>query len=151
VRDRSLLAAAVAALTLAACSGGAGPSGEPTSDAAPQTPSAATAAGDVDGVDGERLVAALCDAAAADTVEAADRRFMSGAHGPLHDLARAVVEVDRQVAARLHEAKQAAEAALAAGEQHDVERRLAELTEATRTSLEALDQPAPGCDDRNAG
>lgn len=133
--DRTIVTLAAAVVLLTACGTDApGAAREP--------------APDIDTIDGERLVGDLCTAADADDVEDARRAFMN-AHGPLHDLARDVVEEDRQVAARLHETKQQTEAALD-DDADDLGRNLDELLDATRASLEKLGQPARGCDDRNA-
>lgn len=104
--------------------------------------------GSATSVDGSRLVAALCDTheLAQDPEEAA-RAFQTGAHGPLHELAAAVTEADRGVAAELHEAKQRAESALASGDGDDIDTTVASLTAATRTSLELLGQSPPTCDE----
>lgn len=152
--DRPVLmpAAAIATVLVTACgsdapaTGPASPPASPTSvDTAVPGPTP-----DVDTVDGERLVGHLCAAADADDVGDAGRAFMN-AHGPLHDLARDVVESDRQVAARLHEAKQQTEAALEGGDADDLGRNLDELIDATRASLETVGQQVGGCDDeRNA-
>lgn len=124
------------AATLVAC-------GEPGSEGP-------SAGGDVSttSVDGTRLVAALCETQdlAQDPDEAA-RAFEARAHGPLHELAASVAEVDRGVAAQLHEAKQRAESALGAGDPDEIGASVASLTSATRTSLELLGRSAPGCGD----
>lgn len=148
-----LMLAAVATVLVAAC-GSDAPATDAASPAASPTP-AGTAApeptDDLDAVDRDRLVGDLCAAADADGIEDARRAFMN-AHGPLHDLAREVVEADRQLAARLHEAKQRTEAALDEGDQDGVAGNLDALIEATRASLETVDQPVGGCDDeRNPG
>lgn len=131
--DRRTGVAALFPVLLAAC--GTGGAGDP-------------AGGGETGVavDGRRLVAALCQAQdRADDPDAADRAFRNGAHGAIHDLARAVVEVDRGVAGRLHEAKQRAEDALAAGDPRRIGTDLASLTRVTRVSLELVGEPAPTC------
>lgn len=125
------------AVVLVACGGGAG--GE-----APSVDGDAAATS----VDGTRLIAALCETQdlAQDPDEAA-RAFQAGAHGPLHELAGSVTDVDRGVAAQLHEAKQRAESALAAGDPDEIEGSVTSLTSATRTSLELLGRSAPACGD----
>lgn len=89
----------------------------------------------------------LCTAAAADT--AADARgAFAAAHDELHTLARDLQEVDeRVVAARLLEAKQAVEAAVA--EELPLKQlrpRLDELLAATTEAADTLDRPVPTCD-----
>lgn len=103
-----------------------------------------------DTMDGAALVAALCDAQQADSPDEARRVFNSRAHGPLHDLARRVVEVDRTVASQLHEAKYRVESAVTGDENEQLAERLESLTDITRTSLTLLGQQAPPCD-RNDG
>ena len=70
-------------------------------------------------------------------------------HGPLHELADTVIDIDRSVAARLLEAKEAVEADLA-DDQIAVDQIAADLltlTNATRTAYTAAGQPTPApCD-----
>lgn len=137
-RRRPLASLVVASLLLVACGDG--------SDRSSGRPSPSTS------VDGERIVGALCAAreAADEDPAAARRAFLNGAHGPIHDLARDVAEVDRAVAASLHEAKQRTEAAVEdASADGSLAAALATLTDATRASLDRLDQPVPSCDDRS--
>lgn len=60
---------------------------------------------------GERVARGLCQAAAATDVDGAEESF-GAVHDGLHDIARALQEVDRPAAATLLEAKQAVEAGL---------------------------------------
>ena len=86
---------------------------------------------------------ALCQASEAarqGDAEAAERLFFDRAHQPLHQLAAEVSDVDRTVAARLHEAKAATEAAVNGDGDAEV---LARLTGATRAALEATGHPTP--------
>ncbi|MBW3619019.1 MAG: hypothetical protein KY461_02135 [Actinobacteria bacterium] len=147
--------AVLAALVLAACGGESAelstvPS-SPSSAASPTAVAGQPAEAVDDVVDGERLVGALCDATAATTAAEAERAFMSGAHGPLHDLARQVVDVDRDVAARLHETKQQTEAALEDGDLEAIDRNVVALTAETQRSLATIGQPVGGCDERSTG
>ncbi len=87
-----------------------------------------------DPVTGAALYDRLCTSAAlaADDDPGAARELFEGeVHGPLHDLAAATTEVDRDVASRLLEAKQAVEAILVT-DSADLDLRLADLAEATR-------------------
>jgi hypothetical protein len=137
VRDQRRRAILVVPLLLVACGGG-------SQDAIPSADGDATATS----VDGGRLVAALCDTQAlAHEPDAATRAFQTGAHGPLHELAASVTDVDRRAAAQLHEAKQRAEAALAAGDSRDIDTTVALLTSEARASLESLGQSPPTCDE----
>ncbi len=105
--------------------------------------SSAPADGATDGV-----LAPLCEAiAAADGTEAAEV-FESRAHQPLHELADEVAGVDRDVAARLLEAKFAVETVVrddAAAPDALVRQRLEDLAVEVRAGLTALDRPAPDC------
>lgn len=89
----------------------------------------------------------LCAAAAADTATAARDAF-GAAHDQLHRLARDLQEIDeRAAAARLLEAKQAVEAAVA--EELPLQQlrpRLDDLLGATTEATRALDEPTPTCD-----
>lgn len=93
------------------------------------------------------MMGALCDAAAAETAEEAAGYFYGSAHRPLHELAAAVADRDRQRAARLLEAKRAVEDALpdGSGAGADWPARLDDLEEATRAALEVMGSPAPPC------
>lgn len=150
MRDRTRLTLALTAVLLVACGGEAPAAAPPPSTSSTSAPPTPRPTADLDTGDVERLVDDLCTAAEADGVQDARRAFMN-AHGPLHDLARDVVEADRQVAAQLHEAKQRAEAALDSGEADRIGRDLGELIDATRISLDTVGQPVGGCDERNAG
>lgn len=89
------------------------------------------------------LCAVLDDADAGD-LEAANAGFD---HGPLHELAEQVTEVDRGVAADLLQAKEAVESALAdeATDPTEAATLVADLTTATLAAYEAagLTVPAP--------
>lgn len=90
----------------------------------------------------------LCGAiAAADGTEASEV-FESRAHQPLHTLADEVAGVDRDVAARLLEAKFAVETVVredAGAPDALVRQRLEDLAVEVRAALTALDRPAPDC------
>lgn len=91
------------------------------------------------------LVEALCSTrTAAPDLEAARANF-AAAHGPLHELAAELTEVDRQLTGRLHVAKQATEAVLREEDAALIAVRAAELTEVTRQALHALGREAPEC------
>lgn len=95
--------------------------------------------------------AAVCEAAAADSVRAAEQAF-AGSHVGLHLLARDLQDLDERAAAgRLLEAKQLVEAELAElPPDQDVFRDLVELADATTTGLSILDPDTPRCDERTA-
>ena len=120
-------------MAVAACGGGDGDG------------STATVAG-VPAARMEDAVLGLCqtrDTAATD-VQSARTSFYDRSHEPLHALAAALEPIDRPLAARLLEAKEAVEAGLASGSPAltaDVDR----LLEATRASLVRLSAPSPGC------
>ena len=65
-------------------------------------------------------------------------------HGPLHDVAADVAEVDRELAGRLHVAKQATEVALD-GDPTTLRLRTVELLEVLRASLRALGRDDGTC------
>ena len=87
------------------------------------------------------LCAVLDDATAGD-IEAANAGFD---HGPLHELAEQVTEIDRGVAADLLQAKEAVESALADSTTDPAEAAalVSELTDATLAAYEAAGQPVP--------
>lgn len=93
------------------------------------------------------LLSGLCDAAAAaragDTA-AAGAAFSGQPHRRLHDLARELRQADTATSARLLEAKNAVETALADG-RGQLARRLETLLTATRRGLDQLGRPAPAC------
>ena len=129
---------AVAAFSLvvavAACGGGDG------DGSTAETVAGVPAAGMEDAVLG------LCETrdTAATDVQSARTSFYDRSHEPLHALAGALEPVDRPLAARLLEAKEAVEAGLASGSPAltaDVDR----LLEATRAGLVRLSAPSPGC------
>ena len=94
------------------------------------------------------VLAPLCDAIAAEDGPEATEVFESRAHRPLHTLADEVAGVDRDVAARLLEAKFAVETVVRddAGAPHAlVRQRLEDLAVEVRAALAALDRPAPDC------
>ena len=123
-----LLGALMAVVAMAACAGV-----QPRSE--------------VEGDDGG-IVAALCEARDEVVRDAAEAGaiFLDRAHDGLHELARAVEEIDRPTAARLLEAKQAVEAGL---EPQSSSASLAEDLEAliasARRALEVTDRPGRGC------
>ena len=98
-----------------------------------------------------RIVAALCDARAqvGEGAAAVESIFVDRAHDPLHDLARDSVEINRAVAARLLEAKQAVEAAFETARSKDaLTVQLDSLIDATRRAVEAATGSAvAGCRD----
>lgn len=96
-------------------------------------------------VDGETLVAELCVASQNAGDPAESGAAFDRAHGALHDLARELAEIDRAAAARLHEAKQRAEASRTAGEPTELEPALAALTDAARDALASLGQQTGAC------
>ncbi|MFP3900990.1 MAG: hypothetical protein ACLFXM_09040 [Acidimicrobiia bacterium] len=97
----------------------------------------------------EVVASGLCDAlAAAEAGDLAGARDMFD-HGPLHDLADAVIDIDRGVAARLLEAKEAVESDLADGgvAPHRVAEDLRSLAAATGDALAVTGVPSPSpCD-----
>lgn len=92
MRPRLFLTAAV----LAILATGAGACSDGSSDAAPSD------------LPAERVTRGLCEAAAADDLADAEQSF-GAVHGGLHEIARALQEVDRKAAAALLEAKQEVE------------------------------------------
>ena len=86
-------------------------------------------------------VCAAASAAQDGEREAAERRFVDEAHGPLHDLAAASGARDRAAAGRLLEAKQRVEAAVEA-DAPDLE--LADLVSTTRRAIAVADGRDPG-------
>lgn len=134
--DRLLWGAVAVTALLAAC-GDAG--GEPP-PAADRT---------ADDVGGDAIVAALCEAERTTDAEEARRLFLSEVHAPLHDLARDVGEVDRQVAARLLESKQRVEAVVEDGNVAEITEAMSSLTDATLESYETLGTPVSSCDERD--
>lgn len=104
------------------------------------------------GVADSEYFASLCavlDAANAGDLEAANTGFD---HGPLHELAEQVTEIDRGVAADLLQAKEAVESALADDTTDPTEAAalVTQLTDATRAAYEAAGQPAPApCTEEN--
>lgn len=98
--------------------------------------------------DDDTLLSALCEAIAAEDVTTAAEVFESDTHPRLHELAEAVREEDRGVAARLLEAKYDVETVVRADELGPaplVRERLEVLAERSRDALRALDRPAPAC------
>lgn len=97
----------------------------------------------------EVVAGGLCDAlAAAEAGDLAGARDMFD-HGPLHDLADAVIDIDRGVAARLLEAKEAVESDLADDgvAPHRVAEDLRSLAVATGDALAVTGVPSPSpCD-----
>ena len=90
------------------------------------------------------LYADVCASAAAAKAgdrDAAERKFVDDAHGPLHQLAAAAEARDRASAARLLEAKQRVEAAV---ETKAPDLELEDLVSTTRRAVEAADRRDPG-------
>lgn len=85
------------------------------------------------------LAQTLCRATSTGDTKAA-------AHAPLHELAAAVADVDRELAGRLHVAKQATEAALRGDDADLAAARLEELHAVARESLTAVGETPPACD-----
>lgn len=93
----------------------------------------------------DSVIEALCSTrTAASDLEAARASF-AAAHGPLHELAAELTEVDRQLTGRLHVAKQATEAALREEDAALIAARVDELTEVARQALHALGRETPKC------
>lgn len=135
MHDGRRLITGLAVLAAAACTTG--------DDPTLATPPPVAAVHDAGGI-----VVDLCAArAAVDDPDAAADAF-ARSHGPLHDLAREIGDRDRQVAARLHEAKQQVEAAIASPSPSppaQLAARLERLVDATRRGLEVLGVDAPPC------
>lgn len=97
----------------------------------------------------DELVGDLCESLSLATdgdVTGAQRVFEDRVHGPLHDLAADVQEVDRGAAADLLVAKNAVEQRFeATPEQAGVTKDLRSLSEAVGRSVEALGQGSGGC------
>lgn len=88
----------------------------------------------------------LCRAAGAEDTTATVEVWEADVHRPLHGLADAVGEVDREVAARLLEAKFAVESAIAGDAPHTLlQERLQTLADHARDALGRLDRPTPTC------
>ena len=106
-------------------------------------------------VDGRRLtesdandaIRALCVARdAAGDVAAARSAFEDRAHGPLHDIAAAIEDDDRDLAARLLVAKQAVEADLTVSrDPEQLADDLDRLVDATIVAVDALGMEATTC------
>lgn len=115
-------------------------------DGSPTVETASTGTADADYF--ETLCAVLAAANAGD-VAAANAGFD---HGPLHELAEGVTDIDRGVAADLLEAKEAVESALAEDSTDPAEAAalVLDLTEATRAAYGAAGEPVPEpCDQEN--
>lgn len=109
---------------------------------------ALTACGSASVADEATLVADLCDAIAAEDAATAGEVFEGRVHRPLHDLADEAQAADRSVATRLLEAKFAVETVVRGDVDAPaplVRQRLEDLATEVRTTLEALDRPAPSC------
>lgn len=132
-RRRLLLAGAAlaAAVVAAAAMFGEGAVGAPDPSATTSAPAQVH----------DRLCAALTAAAGGD-LGTARASFQDRVHGPLHDLAAAATETDRAAAARLLEAKQRVEAALASNGD-SLATDLAALAPTVRAALVAIGEPEP--------
>lgn len=116
----------------------------PTSTSPPTEVTTSTAAPAVDPMFAQ--LCAVLNAALGGEVDVAKTAFD---HGPLHTLADEVIDIDRGIAARLLEAKEAVESDLAAATPDPVAlvRDLEALTAATAASLVATGTPvSPTCD-----
>lgn len=128
-RERSLTALlAVAAFAVSACTGAAGVAQEADDDGAYPG-----------------LARTLCRATSTGDTQAAADAF-AAAHAPLHELAADIAEVDRELAGRLHVAKQATETALRGEDADLAAARLDELHGVARESLIAVGVNPPACD-----
>lgn len=130
--DRSVVVAATVALlalTTAGCSATA----------------TSSATEDVAAVDasGASMIASLCRLQRTTDGDTIRDRF-GQIHGPLHDVAADVAEVDRELAGRLHVAKQATEVALD-GDPTTLRLRAVELVEVVHDSLRALGREVGTC------
>lgn len=134
--------AVVSLLAVGACSAG----GDPTVEAGT---TAATATTGVTNAEYFESLCAVRDDATAGDIAAARAGFD---HGPLHELADEVTDIDRGVAADLLEAKEAVESALAddTTDPADATALVTDLTEATLAAYAAAGQPIPApCDQEN--
>lgn len=91
------------------------------------------------------LLDALCRTQAAGSDLEAARTSFEAAHRPLHEVAAELADVDRELAGRLHVAKQSTEAALQTDDADVVGERVSELTEVTRQGLAALGRATSEC------
>lgn len=129
--ERQAVVALTAALALAACDRGTN----------------APAAGG-GGDHAARAIAGLCtiEAGRTEDLEGASRAFYDRAHDSLHEIAAAVEDVDRAVAARLLVAKERVEEDLRSPTLPETfAEDVAELLGTTRDALAALDLPVPDC------
>jgi hypothetical protein len=92
-------------------------------------------------------IQAMCTARSeVEDFEAAQTTFLSRAHVPLHVIAAAVEDEDRELAGRMLEIKQKVEVAFAGDAPPDeLEAVLDDLIEVTAEALAALDIPADTC------
>lgn len=94
----------------------------------------------------DTLGEALCRATEAQDTTTAVEVWDADVHQPLHELADAVGEADREVAGRLLEAKFAVESAIAGDAPHALlQERLQTLIDHARDALGRLGRPAPTC------
>lgn len=96
----------------------------------------------------EPVTAALCRAMAGADAGGAGEIFERDAHGPLHDLADEVAEVDRDLAASVLEAKFAVETLTRADTEPPdalLRQRLTDLDVEVRRALDSLDRPPTDC------
>lgn len=91
----------------------------------------------------------LCEVLASARSGALEKVHTSFDHGPLHTLANAAIDVDRAVAARLLEAKEAVESGLTdpAMTAERIAVDLEALTDATREAYAITDAPQPPCEE----
>lgn len=91
------------------------------------------------------LLDALCRTQSAGLDLETARTSFEAAHRPLHEVAAELADVDRELAGRLHVAKQATESALQTDDADLVAERASELTEVTRQGLVALGRATSEC------
>jgi hypothetical protein len=129
----------LALLAIVACNGGGA---EPTT--APSGPSGSL--GVMTAEAGTEALVALCQLRSATDRDTANALFFDRAHLTLHVLAAATEPVDRVPAAGLLEAKQVVEADLQADALPETfPDDVGALLEATRTALDTVGLPSPGC------
>lgn len=141
-------AATVAALiVLAAC--GSGADDPPAANDAAATNEAERTTSTTSTPAADPAFVQLCDVLASASGGDLEKVRTTFDHGPLHTLADAAIDVDRAVAARLLEAKEAVESGLTdpAMTAEQVATDLQALTEATGEAYAITDAPQPPCED----